>query len=134
MPDIDGDGFVDSVDECPRKYGLFGGCPKMKPGEALKVKTEEIINFVKTDPLTFGFSLIGGINRVPTSKRFGKLLSSFSGVKIGGINNYRGLTIVNNYHIQYRGLFTGLELGQWIGGLAFQRDDTLEIATKRENI
>ena len=31
----------------------------MKPGEALKVKTEEIINFVKTDPLTFGFSLIG---------------------------------------------------------------------------
>lgn len=132
MPDIDGDGFVDSVDECPDKYGLFGGCPRMKPGEALKAKREEIKNFLKTDPLTFGSSLIGGLNRVPTSKRFGKFLSSFSGVKIGGINNYRGMTMVNNYHIQYRGLFTGLELGQWIAGLSYQRDDTLEILTKEK--
>lgn len=132
MPDIDGDGFVDSVDECPHKYGLFGGCPRMKAREAIKAKRDEIKSFVKNDPFTAGAALIGGMVRVPTSKRFGNFISNFTGVKIGPVNNYRGLTIVNNYSLQYKGLYTGLELGQWVAGLSYQRDDTLEIRTKEK--
>lgn len=132
MPDIDGDGFVDSVDECPRKYGLYGGCPRMKAHEALKAKRDEIVEFVKEDPLSVGTSLIGAISRVPTGKKFSNFISNFSGVKIGGINNYRGLAIMNNFNIQFRGLYTGLELGQWIAGLAYERPDTLELLTRNK--
>lgn len=130
MPDRDADGFIDSVDACPDKYGLYGGCPRMKAGEALKVKKDEVFDYVKEDPFAFGVSFLGGITRVPTKKRFADFIGNFSGVRIGGVNNYRGMTIMNNYHLQFRGLYTGLELGQWAAGLKYERNDTLIIETK----
>lgn len=129
MPDKDGDGFLDSVDQCPEKYGLFGGCPRMKVHEALKVKKEEIADYIKDDPLAIGASFMGTVVRAPTKKNFAKFMSNFSGVKIGAVNNFRGLAFLNNYHIQYRGLYSGFELGQWTAGLHYERDDTLKVTT-----
>lgn len=132
MPDRDADGFVDSVDECPDRYGLFGGCPRMKIHEALKVKRDELINYVQEDPFSITASFLSTIVRVPVKKQFSNFLSNFTGTRIGGINNYRGLALANSYAIQFRGLYAGLELGQWVGGLKYLRNDTLKISTKHK--
>ncbi len=129
-PDRDADGFVDSLDNCPDVYGLHDGCPKMKVGDALKVKAQELHEFVKNDPLNIGFPVVGVITKMPTRKHFANFLSTFSSGRIGGINNYRGLAILNGLHAQFRSLFGDIELGQWAAGMHYQRFDTLKLVTE----
>jgi hypothetical protein len=126
-PDRDGDGFIDSVDECPDKYGLYSGCPNMKFVDALQIKQMDVREFVKNDPFTFSTSLLGFILKMPTNRTFTNFISTFSSGKIGGVNNYRGLTVGNNLTVQYHGLYGAVELGQWTSGLRYHRLDTLRL-------
>ncbi|MBN1306533.1 MAG: PEGA domain-containing protein [Chitinispirillaceae bacterium] len=125
VPDGDGDGYIDSLDVCPKEYGLYNGCPTPHLKTAVKGIVEEISDFVATDSLTFGFSLMGIVSKTPTNQHFRNFLSVFSSGKTGGVNNYRGMTILNSFSILYRGLFGIFELGQWSAGLHYQRSDTL---------
>jgi hypothetical protein len=127
--DRDVDGFIDSVDKCPDVYGLYDGCPKRRLGDALQSKAEEIKQYAKNDPFTVGFSAFGFIMRIPTNKSFSNFLSTFSSGKIGGINNYRGLTFLNSFTVTYKGFFGSLELGQWAAGLQYQRNDSMRLST-----
>lgn len=128
MPDRDGDGFTDNVDKCPDTYGLHDGCPRQRFGDAVEAKVQDLREFVRNDNFSAGFSLMGMIMKIPTRKKFSNFLSTFSSGKIGGINNYRGLTFLNMFEASYRGLFASVELGQWSAGLHYQREDTLELA------
>ena len=128
--DRDGDGFPDSVDKCPDVYGLYDGCPKPKFMNMVMIKAEEINEYVETEPVSFAISAMGLINRKPTNKRFHNFLSSFSGGRTGGLNNYQGITLGNIYQVAFRGLIGQAELGQWSSGIRFRRPDTLSITTK----
>lgn len=127
VPDSDGDGFIDSVDECPDVYGLYNGCSKPRLRTALRTVFGEVGTFVASDSLTIGFSLLGFIVRTPSNRNFRNFLSVFSNGRAGGVNNYRGLTALNTVSVMYRGLFGMAELGQWSGGLRYQRRDTLAL-------
>ncbi len=127
--DNDGDGYPDSVDNCPEIYGLYDGCPKQRFRDAWKIKTDEVKEYVRSEPVSFAISGLGMITRIPTRKRFNTFLSAFSGGRVGGVNNYRGLTAGNQYQISYRGLMLQTELGQWSSGLRYKRPDTLVIRT-----
>ena len=130
IPDADGDGFIDKVDRCPDVYGLHDGCPRQKFGDAIEGKKQDLLEYVKNDHFTAGFSLMGMILRIPTRKHFASFLSTFSSGKIGGVNNYRGLTFANMAEFMYKGLFASVELGQWTAGLHYQRSDTLQLQTQ----
>jgi hypothetical protein len=125
--DSDGDGYLDSVDNCPDKYGLYNGCPTPHLASALKGAFSELREFIAADSLTMGFSLIGTVARMPVNRNFRNFISVFSSGKAGGMNNYRGLSILNSTTVTYHGLFGGIELGQWSAGLQYQRSDTLSL-------
>src|SRR5512133_1711340 len=115
--DLDADGYLDSVDRCPDVYGLYDGCPKQNMVRAVEVKKNEIANFVKNDQFEIGSSLIGYIARIPSNRKFSSFLSTFANGRVGGVNNYRGLTMFNTYYAMYRGIYAGVELGQWSSGI-----------------
>ena len=127
VPDADADGFVDSVDICPDRYGLYNGCPSPQLKTAVKNIGREIGDFVATDSLTFGFELVGTVLKTPTNRHFRNFLSVFSSGLTGGVNNYRGITFLNSCFAMYRGFFGKVELGQWTAGLQYHRQDTLYI-------
>lgn len=131
--DQDGDGYPDSVDHCPEIYGLYDGCPKQKFRDAVKIKAEEVREYIYSEPFSFTISGIGMINRIPTRKHFHNFLSSFSGGRVGGVNNYQGLTVGNLLQASYRGFLANVELGQWSSGLRYRRPDTLILNTENEN-
>ena len=130
FPDADADGFVDSIDQCPNRYGLHDGCPRQHIDDALSIKKEEVADFVKNDPFSFDISTIGFIIRMPTKKRFSNFMSAFSSGKIGGVNNYRGFTFFNTYQLSFKSLFANAELGQWSSGIHYQRDDTITLQSQ----
>jgi hypothetical protein len=130
-PDRDADGFVDSVDKCPDIYGLYDGCPRQRVKDAVAIKRSEVVEYVKNDPFSFDISTVGFILRMPTRKSYANFLSAFSSGKIGGVNNYRGLTFFNSLQVSFKGFFTALELGQWASGIHYQRDDTMKISTEK---
>ncbi|KMQ52157.1 hypothetical protein CHISP_0838 [Chitinispirillum alkaliphilum] len=130
--DRDGDGFPDSIDRCPDVYGLFMGCPRMRFTDAFAIKLDEVREYVQSDSLTFGISVLGTVSRFPGQKEFADFLTSFSSGRFGGINNYRGLSSLNKYQLSWRGLQAQLELGQWASGLRFKRSDTLTLQTKND--
>ncbi|MDR2727777.1 MAG: PEGA domain-containing protein, partial [Chitinispirillales bacterium] len=115
--DRDGDGFPDSVDKCPDVYGLYDGCPKPKFMNMVMIKAEEINEYVETEPFSFAISAMGLISRSPTNRKFHNFLSSFSGGRTGGLNNYQGFTISNIYQAAFRGFIGQIELGQWSSGI-----------------
>ena len=125
VPDGDGDGYIDSIDLCPDRYGLYNGCPTPHLKSAIKAVANEISEFIATDSLTFGISLLGIVSKTPTNQHFRNFLSVFSSGKTGGVNNFRGITFLNTVSVMYRGLFATFELGQWSAGLRYQRPDTL---------
>ncbi len=127
VADIDGDGYIDSIDMCPDKYGLFNGCPAPHLRSTIRSITDDIKEFIGGDSLTFGVSLIGLVSKTPTNLHFRNFVSFFSSGKTGGANNYRGITFLNSLSVMYRGLFGYLELGQWSGGLQYRRADTLHL-------
>ncbi|NLD92903.1 MAG: PEGA domain-containing protein [Fibrobacter sp.] len=131
--DLDADGYLDSIDRCPDIYGLYDGCPKQSMGRAVAVKKNEIVNYIKNDQLTIGSSLIGFIARIPSNRKFSSFLSTFSSGRIGGVNNYRGLTMFNTYHVMYRGIYGGVELGQWSSGIRYKDSDTLHLKSDSGN-
>lgn len=130
LSDRDGDGFLDSIDKCPDIYGLYDGCPKRSSTNAIRVKLEEIGEYVKEDPFTIGISVMGLITRISTNKKFNNFLTAFSSGKVGGINNYRGLTFMNMVELSFRGMFASVELGQWAAGIHFERPDTMLLKGK----
>lgn len=132
-PDKDADGFVDSVDQCPDVYGIYDGCPRQRVKDAVAIKRSEVKEYANNDPFSIDFSTVGFILRLPTRKTFANFLSAFSSGKIGGINNYRGLSFFNSLQMSYRGFFAALELGQWASGIHYQRDDTMKIFTEKGN-
>jgi hypothetical protein len=129
--DRDSDGFLDSSDRCPDVYGLYDGCPKRMLKYALSDKMEEVGEYARNDKFRVGFTLFGIISKIPTRKQFANFLSTFSSGKIGGVNNYRGLTFANSVHVMYRGFYSALEFGQWTAGLQYQRPDTMLINTAK---
>jgi len=131
--DRDADGFLDSVDKCPDEYGIYDGCPKQGFLRVLKVKKDEVAEYVKNDRFDIGVSLIGYIARIPSNRQFSSFLSSFAAGRAGGINNYRGLTMLNTYHIMYRGLYCSAELGQWSSGIRYKRSDTIDLISGRNH-
>lgn len=126
--DRDADGFLDSMDMCPDEYGIYDGCPRRKLYHTLAVKKDEVMEYVRNDDLDVGFSIIGFITKTPTNRQFTSFLSTFSGGRIGGINNYRGLSMLNTFHMMYRGLYGSVELGQWASGIRYKRSDTLYLS------
>ncbi|MFP4164339.1 MAG: PEGA domain-containing protein [Chitinispirillaceae bacterium] len=130
--DWDGDGYADSIDQCPEVYGLYDGCPKQRFGDAVKIKMREVEEYIHSEPFSFTIAGIGMISRIPTRKSFYNFLSSFSGGRMGGVNNYKGLTLGNMYQVSYRGLLAQVELGQWSSGLRYRRPDTLVLNTHND--
>ncbi len=130
--DRDGDGFPDSVDRCPDVWGLFNGCPRMHIGDAFYIKADEVREFVRSDPFSFGFSAIGIVSRSASRRSFSEILSDFSGERIGAVNNYKGFTALNMFHLSWRGMLAQIELGQWSTGLRYRRSDTLTLRTENE--
>jgi hypothetical protein len=130
IPDRDADGYIDNVDRCPDVYGLHDGCPRQKMREAIEGKRQDLIDYIRNDHFGIGFTVMGMILKIPTRKHFSNFLSTFSSGKIGGVNNYRGLTFGNMIEVMYRGLFASVELGQWTAGLHYQRPDTMELKTR----
>jgi hypothetical protein len=128
--DRDADGFLDSMDMCPDDYGIYDGCPRRKLSHILAVEKDEVLEYVKNDHPEIGFSMIGFITKTPTNRQFTSFLSTFSGGRIGGINNYRGLTMFNTFHLMYHGLYGSVELGQWASGIRYKRSDTLYLSSK----
>lgn len=126
--DRDADGFVDTVDKCPDEYGIYDGCPRRSFSQALAVKKDEVMQFVKNDHFEAGFSMIGFISKIPANRSFADFLSTFSSGRFGGINNYRGLTMLNTFHLMYHGLYGSIELGQWSSGIRYKRNDTLHLS------
>ncbi|MDR3011851.1 MAG: PEGA domain-containing protein [Chitinispirillales bacterium] len=131
--DRDFDGFPDSTDKCPDVWGLYDGCPTPTYGYMLRLRYSELDEYMSNEPFSFTVSVIGGISRSPTDKRFRDIISSFSGGPGGGFNNYSGITIGNMYQASYRGFMAALELGQWSSGIQYRRSDTLKINTRGEN-
>lgn len=127
VPDSDGDGYIDSSDNCPNQYGLYHGCPHPQLRSALQTARNDIAAYARSDELKFGVSLLGIISRTPSNTHFRNLLSVFSSGRIGGVNNYRGLTFLNSLLLMYRGFYSSVELGQWTAGLHYQRPDTLHL-------
>jgi hypothetical protein len=125
VPDLDGDGFIDNIDVCPEKYGLYDGCPAPQIKSALKNLKEEIRAFSASDPLSFSVSLMGVVSKLSTNRNFRNFLSLYSSGKAGGVNNFNGLTALNRFSVMFRGLYSSFELGQWSSGLHYQRPDTL---------
>jgi len=130
--DRDGDGFPDSIDRCPDVYGLYDGCPKPDFKTSARLKYEELVDYMETEPFSFSVSAIGHISRTPTNRHFNNFLSTFSGGLAGGLNNYQGITVGNMYQVSYRGFMAQLELGQWVSGVRFRRPDTLTLNTKND--
>jgi hypothetical protein len=130
--DRDFDGFPDSLDRCPDEYGLYDGCPRPSFAIMLRMKQEEITEYMETEPFSFAISAIGFISRDPTNRRFRTFLSSFSGGNTGGLNNYKGVTLGNAYQASYRGFMANVELGQWASGVKFRRPDTLTVITEND--
>lgn len=126
--DRDADGFLDSIDMCPDVYGIYDGCPRRKLNHSLNVKKEEVMEYVRNDHLEIGFSMIGFVTKTPTNRKLTSFLSTFSGGRIGGVNNYRGLSILNTFHLMYRGIYGSVELGQWASGIRYKRSDTLYLS------
>ncbi|MDO5577370.1 MAG: PEGA domain-containing protein, partial [Fibrobacter sp.] len=129
--DRDGDGFLDDVDKCPDTYGLYDGCPKRSLSGAIRLKAEDVAEYVKEDPFTIGLSVVGLTTRMSANRHFGNFLANFSGGKSGGLNNYRGLTFLNMMEVSFRGLYASVELGQWTAGLHYERPDTLHLKGKK---
>lgn len=130
--DWDGDGYADSLDHCPEVYGLYDGCPKQRFRDAVRIKAEEVEEYIYSEPFSFTISGIGLISRAPTRKQFHNFLSSFSGGRVGGVNNYQGLAVGNMFQVSYRGFLANVELGQWSSGLRYRRPDTLVLNTKND--
>jgi hypothetical protein len=128
-PDRDRDGFPDSIDNCPDDYGFYDGCPKRRIIDAMKVKLDELAEYSRNDSFEIGFNVIGFIARTPVRRHFADFLSDFSIGNNSGLNNYRGLTFANSFHVMFRGLYASLALGQWSSGLVYRRDDTLRLST-----
>lgn len=127
VPDADADGFVDSVDLCPDRYGLYNGCPTPRLKTGFTIMAREIREFVATDSLAFGIELAGVVLKTPTNRQFRNFLSVFSSGLTGGVNNYRGINFLNSFNATFRGFFGMAELGQWTAGLQYRRQDTLYI-------
>lgn len=127
VPDGDGDGYLDSVDNCRDVYGLYNGCPGFSIGPAAKSLFGDLQEFVKNDPLMIGISLLGVVSSTPTNQKFRTFLSAFSGGKTGGVNNYKGFTALNSISVTGSGLYAAAEFGQWSAGLRYLREDTLAI-------
>ncbi|MCX7725844.1 MAG: PEGA domain-containing protein [Chitinispirillaceae bacterium] len=125
VPDGDGDGYLDSLDQCPEKYGLFNGCPTLRMNTAVKGLAGEIKDFIDKDSLVFGVSVMGFLSKTPINRNFRNFLSVFSSGKTGGMNNYKGFTMLNTFSVMYRGIYGMVELGQWAAGLQYQREDSL---------
>jgi hypothetical protein len=123
--DRDADGYLDTVDKCPDVYGIYDGCPHRRLGDALADKKDDVLKFVKEDRFEVGFSLIGIISRFAAQKQFANFLSVFSSGRLGAVNNYRGLTFGNSFHLMYKGLYGSVEFGQWSAGIHYKRPDTL---------
>jgi hypothetical protein len=126
--DRDADGFLDTMDMCPDEYGIYDGCPRRKLYHTLAIKKDEVLDYVKNDYPELGFSMIGFITKTPTNRQFNSFLSTFSAGRIGGINNYRGLTMFNTFHLMYHGFYGSVELGQWASGVRYKRSDTLYLS------
>jgi hypothetical protein len=131
--DRDGDGFPDSLDKCPDDYGLYDGCPKPGFKTMFAMKWIELGEYMETEPFSFSVSGIGYISRNPTHRRFHTFLSSFSGGRLGGFNNYQGITMGNIYQVSHRGFTAQAELGQWASGVKFRRPDTLTVKTEKNS-
>jgi hypothetical protein len=129
-PDSDADGFVDSVDQCPQVYGLYDGCPRQRVKDAVSIKRSEVFDYVKNDPFSFDISTFGFLLRLPTKREYANFLSAFSSGKIGGINNYRGLSFFNSCQVSFKSVLATFELGQWTSGIHYQRIDTMKLSTE----
>ena len=131
--DRDRDGFPDSIDRCPDVWGLYDGCPRPNFKHMTRMKYAELNEYMETEPFSFSVAVMGYVSRSPTNRRFHNFLSSFSGGRPGGMNNYKGINIGNIYQVSHRGFMAQLELGQWLTGVKFRRPDTLTIKTENEN-
>jgi hypothetical protein len=99
--------------------------------DAVTIKRSEVIDYVKNDPFSFDISTFGFLLRLPTKKEYSNFLSAFSSGKIGGINNYRGLSFFNSCQLSFKSVIATLELGQWTSGIHYQRADTMKLSTER---
>ena len=120
IPDMDEDGFLDSLDKCPNQYGLYGGCPEQKKLDALIKYNTVFINNCKEQPLRIFVSLLSYMNRSPTNQIFSQFLSYFNNGTFL-FTNVKGLSVANQLFFSYRGVITSIELGQWYFGLEYKK-------------
>jgi hypothetical protein len=120
IPDRDGDGFLDSIDQCPETYGLYDGCPKQKKSQVLRRSISVLADNFRVQPLVCSIQLLNFLNRVPTNKRFREFISYFNDGQFYS-NNKNGFTMANSSSCSFYGLFLGIELGQWYSGLEYRK-------------
>jgi hypothetical protein len=125
VPDQDGDGFTDSLDLCPRHYGIYDGCPSPRLISAVKTAAARIHESAARDSFAIGWMLAGYLHRTAMDSDIRRFLSHFEGA---AFNNYQGLAAGNSLFASLYGLFVSLELGQWLGGLKYHALDTISWA------
>ncbi|MBD3321756.1 MAG: PEGA domain-containing protein [Chitinivibrionales bacterium] len=132
IPDADGDGYSDSVDRCPKRYGLYDGCRRPQKCVLLLKKLSEVIDTFKNDNLSFGFNAAGILHKKALRRSVRQLIVLYDDGS-HFMDNYRGLTMGNSLFACYKGIYLACELGQWFSGLSFRRDDTTRISSDTNN-
>ncbi len=129
--DADGDGFADSVDNCPEEHGFYEGCPRPRLKTVIADKLYEFADSITNDLPACTIRLLGHVSRTPLNPRFRRFLGLFS--HFGPImNNYRGFCVGNSIRFSGKGMSASFDFGQWLSGLEYRRGDTVCIDTENE--
>jgi hypothetical protein len=126
IQDEDDDGFLDSVDRCPRVYGLYDGCPTAPRREVLKLNARRLIDNMQSDPFTISVATLGYLQRTPLNPTFRRFMDRFTEGK-GYLNNRNGFTAASSYSLSYRGFIVSADLGQWNFPVEYRGVDTLTV-------
>lgn len=120
VPDEDGDGFLDSVDLCPKLYGIYDGCPKQKKHKAIRKYFNMLGNNIISQPFSFELTVASWQSRLSYSKKFTEFSSYFNdGKKI--FNNHTGLSLFNSAKIIIKGFLFEVEYGEYRSGLKYNK-------------
>lgn len=121
IPDEDEDGFLDSIDLCPKTYGLYDGCPKQKKSSALKKYTSMLGENLKSQKFNFSLGLLSWQSRKALNKKEATFFSYFND-GISFFNNYHGVSILNSLKLSARGFYLDLEYNQYSQGIKYEKE------------
>lgn len=121
IPDEDSDGFLDSIDLCPKVYGLYDGCPKQKKSSALRKYVSMLGQNLKSQNFNISIDLASWQSRKPLNEKEATFYSYLNdGLSL--FNNYRGLSLLNSITLSTRGFLLNFEYSQYRQGIRYEKE------------